>query len=113
MIHATIDTKELAVCMTGHAHAPRNAADHDLVCCAASVLVQALAYTGQHDDGMCAECDMHKGDAYVRLIPCNGYYKRGKTYMRMLQRGLEMLQESYPAHIRVDYGEVAPPGNIQ
>lgn len=113
MIHVTIDPKELAVCVTGHADAPRNDADHDLVCCSVSVLIQTLAYTGQEDDGMSTEGYLRKGDAYLRLIPCNGYYKRGKTYMRMLQRGLEMLQESYPAHIRVAYGEVAAPGKIQ
>lgn len=113
MIHVTIDPKELAVCVTGHADAPRNDADHDLVCCAVSVLIQTLAYTGQEDDGLSTEGYLRKGDAYVRLIPCNGYYKRGKTYMRMLQRGLEMLQESYPGHIHVVYGEVAPPNKVQ
>lgn len=113
MIHVTIDPKELAVCVTGHADAPRNDADHDLVCCSVSVLIQALAYTGQEDDGMSTEGYLRKGDAYLRLIPCNGYYKRGKTYMRMLQRGLEMLREAYPACIHIDYGAVTPPDRLQ
>lgn len=113
MIHVTIDEKELAVCMTGHADAARNEADHDLVCCAASVLVQTLAYTAQEDDGMSARARLRKGDAFVQLMTCNGYYKRGKTYMRMLQRGMEMLQEAYPACIHIDYGAVTPPDRLQ
>ena len=103
MIQVTSDRIDLEVTMEGHANAPRNADNHDLVCCAASVLIQALVYWAQREKHVAVAGSLDKGDAHVTLQPEPGYYMHAKTAYKVMERGLEMLQEAHPECISIEY----------
>lgn len=109
MIMVQADRLGMELTMTGHACAEHNGEGHDLVCCAASVLVQSLAYYAQRKD--CIEVDGHfrKGDARVKLRPFGGHYCEARTAFAVTLSGLEMLAAAYPQHISIDYGSMHPP----
>lgn len=103
MIRVVSDRVNLEVTMAGHADAPRNAENHDLVCCAASVLIQALVYWAQQEKHVAADGNLDKGNAHVTIKPAPGYYMHAKTAYKVMERGLEMLQKAHPECISIEY----------
>ena len=103
MICITMTPAVLDVEMHGHAGAERNAEGHDLVCCAASVLLQTLVYWAQDGHMATVEGSIAKGDAHVRLVPGNGWNERALTAFSVMRSGMEMLQKAYPECISIGY----------
>ena len=99
----TVRSDHLKWCITlqGHAGAPANRQGHDLVCCAASVLIQALIYSTSRR-GYSMEHEAYDGYEHVGIV-------RGEQQMdaellsafTTIEHGMDMLEEAYPEHIRV------------
>lgn len=103
MICITMAPHVFEVKMQGHAGAERNAEGHDLVCCAASVLLQTLVYWAQDVKMAKADGSIAKGDAYVRLTPYTDCYDQTWAAYSVMRSGMEMLQKAYPECINIEY----------
>ena len=100
MIRARIDRKKGEITVEGHAGAERNAQGHDLVCCAASVLLQAFLFSAI-SAGYRASWSLDPGNSRIHLEePDRDEGIRGR--MTMLEDGLCMLEQAYPKCIRVE-----------
>ena len=65
-IRVKMDTEPFSLTAEGHACGPRNEADHDMVCCAVSVIVQTLAVTlGKLD---CVRTDYAKESGNIKIL---------------------------------------------
>ena len=100
MIRARIDRKKGEIRVEGHAGAERNAQGHDLVCCAASVLLQAFLLSAIRA-GYSATWNLDPGDSSIHLTePDRDEGIRAR--LAMLEDGLCMLEQAYPKCIRVE-----------
>ena len=83
----------------GHAGAPRNEQNHDLVCCAVSTLMQTLLYSASRQGHMIdhdtteghMEIRVHEDDTFDRML--------AQTFM-VVEDGLQMLVDAYPGQIK-------------
>jgi len=109
MIRVRIDVNDLTMEMEGHANAPR-VGDSDLVCCAASTIGQLLVYSleeysDRHGGAVKLQEEMEKGKLHVHAI-CKEWARVSvRTRYHIAAEGMEMLQEKYPAYIRIDHEE--------
>lgn len=99
----TVKSDHLSWCITveGHAGAPTNAQGHDLVCCAASVLIQTLIYSTSKRGYL---MDHEAGDGYERVGIARGMQQLDAelhSAFVTVEHGMDMLAEAYPEHIRV------------
>lgn len=101
MICVTVDHRSMELTMQGHADAQRNEQDHDLVCCAASTLLQALVYTLMDRDGISVMGDMESGHAHIRIKASPQRMDTAQAAFRMAADGLQMLAEAYPDSINI------------
>ncbi len=100
MIKARIDRSKGIISVEGHAGAERNAQGHDLVCCAASVLLQAFLISAVNA-GYRASYDLEPGNSRVELEEADR--DEGiRARLKMLEDGLCMLEKAYPKCIRVE-----------
>lgn len=100
MIRAKIDRKKGEITVEGHAGAERNAQGHDLVCCAASVLLQAFLFSAI-SEGYRAAWSLEPGNSRVELEEADR--DEGiRARLKMLEDGLCMLEKAYPKCIRVE-----------
>lgn len=85
--------------MEGHAGAHENVHGHDLVCCAASALMQTLLYSLDRQGHV---IDHEMRDGYL-MIRCHDTYscdrQMAHTFM-VVEDGLEMLVQEYPECIK-------------
>ena len=99
MITVTRLHRPYGLVMEGHAGAEKNEHEHDLVCCAASTLMQTLLYSLSRQ-GHVIEHAMR--DGYM-LIRCHEDYafdsQMAATFMAV-EDGLEMLAQGWPEHIK-------------
>jgi uncharacterized protein YsxB (DUF464 family) len=104
MIRATMYWERLRLEVEGHGEGEFG---KDLVCCGASMLVQAL-------DGTLAEAEMRgrcecktrndpgeSGKAIIWANPTMGSLNEIKAYFRMTVKGFRMLMEQYPGKVIV------------
>ena len=103
MIAIRASIARLALKMDGHANAPRNEQDHDLVCCAASILVQTLIRSCQLYPGITVEGDAAMGKADIRLKYKPTAEEAAKHRYQMALDGLEMLAKTYPQSVWITY----------
>lgn len=100
MIKARIDRSKGIISVEGHAGAERNAQGHDLVCCAASVLLQAFLFSAI-SAGYKASWSLDPGDSRIHLEDSDR--DEGiRARIAMLEDGLCMLEQAYPKCIRVE-----------
>lgn len=104
MICVRYDPEKLELEVRGHAGAAEKG--RDLVCCAVSVLVQALEKTGQSVGTV--EARMEPGNARVRLHPYPLQWMEAAQRYQAVMDGLRMVAESYPAHVRMHSGAFEP-----
>lgn len=86
--------------MQGHADAPRNAENHDLVCAAASILCPTLAEVFKR---YCTRpvISMEPGDALLRGTPRSLCAADFRAAYEAVLSGFELLAGSYPEYIEV------------
>lgn len=103
MIKATFDHSRWCITVDGHAGGEINGQGHDLVCCAASTLMEAFLYTASKHGYM---MDHEASDGYMQVG-----ITRGQTQLttelvalfRFVQDGLQMLAEAYPDCICIEW----------
>lgn len=114
MIKATLIKKmdECRIQMHGHAEAERNEQDNDLVCCAASTMVQQLMWGVMHRSMASIEGHCEPGDVEL-VIRCDNEkpgslmnYTLVWDRMDFLFEGLSMLEEEYPDSVDVQIATV-------
>lgn len=101
MIECILDPGRLAVRMRGHANtAPRG---QDIVCAAASILIQTYAVTLAKFDELHTRYQFADGDGSVRFsgTPGPATINYATTCYRMLRDGLEMIRDGYPDKIQI------------
>lgn len=101
MIEVHASYKDLSLRMEGHAGAQRNEHDHDLVCCAASILLQTLVRSCGLAYGVRVIGDAASGHANIRIDSDKVGNAAAIHRFQMCLDGLEMLEKSYPQSIRV------------
>lgn len=103
MIEAKIERSGGVYTLTvkGHANAERNEKDHDLVCCAVSILAQTLGVSCVEVQEARTMMHQEKGDYEVRVF--NGDECRDEILPRfvMAADGLMLIEEQYPDNIRL------------
>lgn len=104
MICVRYDPEKLEIEVRGHARAAEKG--RDLICCAVSVLVQALEKTGRGVGTV--EARMEPGDAWVRLRPYPLQWMEAAQRYQAVIDGMRMMAESYPAHVRMRSGALEP-----
>lgn len=85
--------------MTGHAGAARNEQGHDLVCCAASALIQTLLYSLSRQEFR-VDHDAEEGYMRVCMHDDRDFNREAAQTFLVVEDGLEMLAAAYPEHIR-------------
>lgn len=99
MITITRLHRPYGLVMEGHAGAELNENDHDLVCCAASTLMQTLLYSLSRQ-GHVIDHEMREGHMLIR---CHDAYncdrQMANTFM-VVEDGLEMLAQEWPEHVK-------------
>ena len=103
MIEVHASYEDLSLRMEGHAGAERNAQDHDLVCCAASILFQTLVRSCGLAHGVRVIGDAESGKASIRIDSDKVGNAAAIHRFQMCLDGLEMLEKSYPQNLRVTY----------
>lgn len=101
MIRVTHDQEGYGLTVEGHAGAARNAAGHDLVCCAASTLMQTLLYTASKA-GYMLDHDAREGYMHISITPGQHFTRELQVMFRVVEDGLEMLEAAYPQCIETD-----------
>ncbi|MGN1369219.1 MAG: ribosomal-processing cysteine protease Prp [Aristaeellaceae bacterium] len=100
MIQARINREKREIVVEGHAGAVKNSAGHDLVCCAASVLVQTLIFSARRA-GFPVGWEIR--DGYTRIdLGKAGEDDALCVMVDMLEDGMKMLQMAYPDCITVN-----------
>ena len=98
------DEKNVTLEVSGHAgYAPNGA---DIVCAAASILVQTLLKNlirYKNHGWYTLEYEMGDGKAYIHCRT-NGYFSFIVEMFRFTMEGLKMLAQEYPKHIRIEEG---------
>ena len=91
----------VTVVAAGHAKAPRNEDGRDLVCCAVSTLMTALAISCSELNGPATI--YHTSDGYAELTIQNTQTAPDEVRARvqMLIDGLTVLSQQYPQNIRM------------
>lgn len=103
MIEIRAKYDPLSLKMDGHAQSERNEHDHDLVCCAASMLVQALVRSCALYPGIAVVGEAGSGHIDFRL-ECDKVGQAPALHrFQMCMDGLEMLEKSYPQSLHVVY----------
>ncbi len=100
MINIIIDRERLSMEGHGHAKAEKNEYGHDLICAAASTLMQAYAYAGMRS-GHIMELQINKGDMVARIDPDTTASTKIKHIYEGYVLGLKMIAENYPEHVRL------------
>ena len=100
MIKCVYDRDRLRIEMTGHAGGRNNELGHDLVCCAASTLVQTYFYAGSRL-GHVMEMQMEHGHMMVQLDPDATASAGFDRCFDTAVLGLMMIEEYHPNCIRV------------
>ena len=103
MINVHASYSNLSLRMDGHAGAERNEQDHDLVCCAASILLQTLVRSCTIAYGVNVEGEASSGHADIRITSEKVGNAAAIHRYQMCLDGLEMLEKCYPQSIRVSY----------
>lgn len=103
MIAILASPARLALKMDGHANAMRNEQDHDLVCCAASILLQTMIRSCQLYPGITVEGNAAIGKADILLKHKNTAEEAAKHRYQMTLDGLEMLAKTYPQSVWINY----------
>ena len=85
--------------MKGHAGAAVNAQEHDLVCCAASTLIQTLLYSLSRQEVM-VDHDVEDGYMRVSMHDDRDFGREVAQTFMTVEDGLEMLATAYPECIR-------------
>ena len=87
----------------GHCHAPRTDDDRDLVCCAVSTLLHALACSCSNIDGVCTVYHTKPNGGYVELTVTNSIVDPVgvQARLQLVLDGLETLGQQYPQCLRV------------
>lgn len=101
MITVKSDHLSWSITVEGHAGAPTNAQGHDLVCCAASVLIQTLIYSASRRG---YNMEHEAWDGYERVGIARGHQQLDEALVSAfatIEHGMDMLEEAYPEHIRV------------
>ena len=105
MIHVTIDPDKLHIRMQGHAGSV--AQGNDLVCCAASTLLQAMVFSCERMRcaGACCrvKARMDWGDADVQLFPEDGCGLEAYSRFEMAADGLLLLAGNFPACVGITF----------
>lgn len=83
----------------GHAGADHNADGHDLVCCAVSTLMQALAHSCSKVDGLKVVSSQSDGFMHISLWGDTVWDEILPRYTMVLD-ALEVLSYQHPEHIR-------------
>lgn len=91
--------------LKGHAKAEKNAAGHDLVCCAASMMIDTYHYAAIHS-GYIMEVEADRGYKMVRPDPDTTWDDKLRGIYRVVMMGLEMLSREWTDNIRI-----MPPGD--
>lgn len=104
MINIAITIGEDAYMLTadGHANAPRNDKDNDLVCCAVSTIVQTLAFSCAIMEDVCTVYHTSSGHAMVTVTRFDELEGEITSRFQMAADGLTALAEQYPECIRLD-----------
>lgn len=105
MIRVRFDTEDgtfFSMYVEGHAQAERNSCDHDLVCCAVSTVVGALACSCMRIDDVNTTQHGGKGHALVTVtgVPEELWAEINARY-QMARDALETLAEQYPNSLEV------------
>lgn len=103
MIDVHASYQDMSLRMQGHANAQRNEHDHDLVCCAASILVQTLVRSCGLYPGVAVVGDAASGNVNIRIDSEKVGQAAALHRFQMCMDGLEMLEKSYPQSLRVTY----------
>ena len=101
MIRVTHDQEGYGLTVEGHAGADRNAAGHDLVCCAVSTLVQTLLYTASKAGHM-LDHEAREGYMHIAITPGQRFNRELQVMFRVVEDGMEMLEVAYPECIEID-----------
>ena len=106
MIKATMNWNEMRFEIEGHAKADEPG--KDIVCSAASMLIQALAKSlllGQQRGRMETRIKYNERDetliSAVSANPNAGSIQEAKSYFRMCVNGMRMLAEAYPKNVKM------------
>lgn len=104
MTKARMYWKGLELCLKGHAGSgPKG---QDLVCCAESMLTQALLQTlidmeKEKKTSMNWAGSQRSGTMCIRATPAEGQEEVIRAVFRVCVTGLRMLAEQYPEHIEL------------
>lgn len=101
MMDVRINGDNMTVIAVGHAGAPRNADGRDMVCCAASTLIQTLVFSCQEIPGVVVDHSIAPGDVYIRVSPPPSRKEDVRHRLRMLSDGLKHLSIQYPELVRL------------
>ena len=102
MTKARMDWRRLELNMRGHANsAPKG---QDLVCCAESMLTQALVNTlaEMEKEGKCSATwagGQRNGALSIRATPAEGQREVITAVFRVCMTGLRMLAKEYPEYV--------------
>lgn len=99
MIRVYYDDEEMTLDMMGHAGGERNEEGHDLVCAAASILLQTLASSG----GRYGDVDylFESGKGHVQLKPQSRAWHDAQRLLTYTMDGIELLRRRYPQCIEI------------
>ena len=99
MMDVRINHDNLTVIATGHADAPRNEDGRDMVCCAASTLIQAFIFSCEALPGVMVTKKIRPGDVYLKLSTPDCHYTGVMHRMQMLEDGMTHLSAQFPSCI--------------
>lgn len=83
----------------GHAGSMMNERDHDLVCCAVSVLMQTLLYSASRQGHM-IDHDTTEGHMEIRVNDDYSFDRLLAQTFMVVEDGLQMLADAYPKQIK-------------
>ena len=100
-ISIRMDTEPFSLMAAGHAHGPRNEADHDMVCCAVSVIVQTLAISLGKLDCVHTDYSKQSGDIKILVTGTEAHWDELVPRFQMAIDGLTQLAEHHPQCLRL------------
>lgn len=94
-------TNSVTITAAGHAQAPRNEDGRDLVCCAISTLLTALANSCAQLEGPATIYHTTSGYAELTIHNVQTLPDEIRARVQMLIDGLTVLSQQYPQNIRM------------
>ena len=101
MMDVRINIPNGTVIATGHANAERNDDGRDLVCCAASALIQALVVSCKQMSSVVVKDSISPGDVYIHISASEEQREGVASRMQMLLDAMTVLAAQYPMCIAI------------